>query len=420
VSHLELRPGFGQAIWAYAVLTSSFHDLSLVGGTFGFTGLGNFLNRFDNIHLTSTGPHGRVGLDLSGGVSGITSVRNLTFTAWAFGIVQDSGSSTFDSLYFHGDKQVIPIVLRHGSYVVTSTSFSIEDADPGPYFANLLLVDNPNVAIVGGNSSGSSVWTGVRLTAARPSPSPRHTPAHPRATEIIRIVAPTANRILILNGYTDQPGVPWTTCARDVTVLSWRDFLCRRLHAPPSRPAPRRTASLAPAPALPERYRAIGEGVGWKSGPSHWNLNVANRNRMRARRKQQRRVRRERAGEAVVERLPNAARSIAGSPLHPGTNCHSVPPNTDARGRAVVYLEAIRRCGPVGDVKGDLGRGVQSTVASAKWRARVCSQPPVKKPPGPSCAGADPVPSNTRYRDGDGVRGRPNQSAGHYQPNDLA
>jgi len=221
VSHLELRPGFGQAIWAYAVLTSSFHDLSLVGGTFGFTGLGNFLNRFDNIHLTSTGPHGRVGLDLSGGVSGITSVRNLTFTAWAFGIVQDSGSSTFDSLYFHGDKQVIPIVLRHGSYLVMSTSFSIEDADPGPYVANLLLVDNPNVAIVGGEferffSPGPAVQVdggkAITFTAAYARP-------HPRATEIIRIVAPTANRILILNGYTDQPGVPWTTSARDVTVL---------------------------------------------------------------------------------------------------------------------------------------------------------------------------------------------------------
>jgi hypothetical protein len=221
VSHLELRPGYGQAIWAYAVLTSSFHDLSFVGGTFGFTGVGNFLNRFDNIHLTSTGPHGRVGLDLSGGVSGITSVRNLTFTAWAFGIVQDSGSSAFDSLYFHGDKQVIPMVLRHGSYVVTSTSFSIEDADPRPYVANLLLVDNPNVAIVGGEferffSPGPAVQVdggkATTFTAVYARP-------HPNATEIIRVVAPTTNRILILNGYTDQPGVPWTASPRDVSVL---------------------------------------------------------------------------------------------------------------------------------------------------------------------------------------------------------
>jgi hypothetical protein len=42
---------------------------------------------------------------------------------------------------------------------------------------------------------------------------------HPGATEIIRVVAPTANRILILNGYTDQPGVPWTALPRDVSVL---------------------------------------------------------------------------------------------------------------------------------------------------------------------------------------------------------
>ena len=87
--------------------------------------------------------------------------------------------------------------------VVMARGFCVTVAVTGGQFERYVNA-GPAVMVDGG--------TAITLTAfhARPRPG---------ATEVIKMLAPPANKVLLLNGYKDQADVPWTTSTRDLSIL---------------------------------------------------------------------------------------------------------------------------------------------------------------------------------------------------------
>lgn len=226
LGHLVLEPAQGGAgLFLHGVILSRVHDLTVTSGIWGIDAYHDvFEVQFERLDFVMPSNYARAAIAATA-QTGINHYRDINATGLAVALVARTGSGIVTNLYSTGDRQVIPLVLHEGSWVVHSMHFSNEDAGADTYVANMYLSANDNVEIVGGEferyvNAGPAIVVGAgnkSLTIVGGTFK-----MAPDAAEVVRIEGAPLQPMVLINSYKNQRSVPWSTDRVNLVTLPAR------------------------------------------------------------------------------------------------------------------------------------------------------------------------------------------------------
>jgi len=280
VSRLEIVSS-GSGLFLNGVIQGSFHDLTIRGGVYGInTNNDTFLDKFERIWFVTQSTTSRAGLVMAS-QNDINYYTALDFEDWPVGFIARSGSGTLTTSYFHGPHQVVPIVVREGTWNLDALTTSNEDAVAGVYQYNALIGGVYSVVINGGTweryiDAGPAIKTrtgySIVINGARFM-------MHASATEVVEVVSAPSQPIVLTNPYKDQSAVPWSTS-------SWVTVTPALILGPPTIASGFGTSPSVVSGGTRDAFRVnVGTGGSASSGvitmpnppaPNGWNCSVDN------------------------------------------------------------------------------------------------------------------------------------------------